>query len=81
MTTVSWLFGELTPRQLQVLRALNDGRINRGRLHGDLEPYLVEGRAVDWVLFSLALRGLVVFDLTGNPWLTSRGEHALNGPD
>ena len=34
MTAVSWLFGELTPRQLQVLRALNDGRINRGRRPG-----------------------------------------------
>jgi hypothetical protein len=64
-----------------VLRVLNDGRINRGRLHGDLEPSLVEGRSVDWVPFSLALRGLVVFDLTGSPWLTRRAEHALSGPD
>jgi hypothetical protein len=71
----------LTPRQYQVLQAVADGRIARGWLLGDLEPYLLEDRDVIGVLRRLVLRRLVLLAPIGPPSLTRRGRRVLDGPD
>jgi hypothetical protein len=71
----------LTPEQYRVLRAVADGRIARGVLLGDLEPYLLDDREVIWPLRRLVLRGLVVLHPIGPPSLTSRGQWVLDSPD
>jgi hypothetical protein len=71
----------LTPRQYQVLQAVADGRIARGWLLGDLEPYLFQDRDVIGVLRGLVLRRLVLLAATGPPRLTRRGRRVLDGPD
>jgi len=76
---VGWLVGDLTAQQLQVLRALRDGRVTRGRLHGDLEPHVLEGRSVSWTVSTLALRGYVAFERLGPAAVTVRGIEMLDG--
>jgi hypothetical protein len=71
----------LTPEQYRVLQAVGDGRVTRAVLLGDLEPYLLDGREVIWVLRRLVLRGLVVLHPIGPPSLTSRGRWILSSPD
>ena len=64
-----------------MLQAVADGRVTRALLLGDLEPFLLDGREVIWVLRRLVLRGLVVLHPIGPPSLTSRGRRILNSPD
>ena len=71
----------LTPEQYRVLQAVSDGRVTRALFLGDLEPYLLDGREVIWVLRRLVLRGLVLLHPSGPPSLTSRGRVVLNSPD
>lgn len=71
----------LTPSQYQVLQAVADGRISRGWLLGDLEPYLFDGRDVIGELRRLVLRRLVLLAPAGPPRLTRRGRRVLDGPD
>lgn len=71
----------LTPRHYEVLQAVADGRICRGWLLGDLEPYLLDGRDVIGDLRRLVLRRLVLLHHAGPPSLTRRGRWVLNASD
>jgi hypothetical protein len=67
--------------QLRVLQAVADGRVDRSLLCGRLEPHLLDGRDVIWVLRSLVLHGLVRLQPVGPPLITRRGRALLDGPD
>ena len=71
----------LTTRQYEVLQAVADGRVCRGWLLGDLEPYLLNGRDVIGELRRLVLRRLVLLHHAGPPSLTRRGRWVLDAPD
>ncbi len=63
----------LTDRQAEVLQAVADERIERGLVHGTLEPHLLEGQDVIWTLRALVIKGLVQLQPIGRPLLTDRG--------
>lgn len=73
--------GWLTPRQWGVLWGIRNGLVSRDFLYGDLAPWLLGGRPVDWPLAGLVLRGLVRLDPLGwsPPALTGRGRQVVNG--
>lgn len=71
---------QLNSRQRAVLLAVAAGRVQRGVLYGDFEPYLLEGRSIGWQLRMLRLRMLVALPPLSPPVLTRLGEttvHAL----
>jgi hypothetical protein len=72
---VSW-WGKKA-QQLRLLEQVQAGAVHRGHLCGDLEPYLLDGRPVSAGLFSLTVRGWVLFDPTGAVHVTRRGQRAL----
>jgi len=67
----------LSAEQCRVLAAVAEGRIDRGYLLGDLEPYLLDGREVIKPLRVLVLHRLVVLRPIGPPDLTGRGRRAI----
>lgn len=69
----------LSTRQIWVLQAVADGRLEHDILLGDLAGFSVDGRSVGWTVIALAVRRLVVFDplQPGPPRLTQRGSAAL----
>lgn len=69
--------GDLTCRQLELLRAVAAGRVTRDALLGDLGPDLLDGRPLGWSIQALAFRGLVVYTFAGTPRLTARGRRVL----
>ena len=71
----------LSTRQLWVLHAVAQHRIDHELLHGDLSGYTLDGRPVSWTLTALAVRGLVAFDpfTPGPPNITVLGIDAING--
>jgi hypothetical protein len=77
----SWRKRQLTPRQSRVLLAVRDQQLATDPLLGRLGPWLLAGEPVEWTLASLVLRGMVAFDLDGEPWLTQTGASRLAGLD
>ena len=68
---------ELTERQLVVLQAVAEDRIERGFVLGTLEPHLLDDRDVIWTLRALVIKGLVRLQPIGSPLLTDRGWMSL----
>ncbi|MFC7621510.1 hypothetical protein [Microlunatus sp. GCM10028923] len=66
----------MTSRQARVLLAVRDQQLAPDPLLGRLGPWLLDGDPTEWTLVTLVLRGLVAFDLDGEPWLTRTGESA-----
>jgi hypothetical protein len=74
---LSW---RIRPRELDVLCGVRDGLVDRDPLHGDLAPWMLGTRPVDWSLTLLVLHGLVrlsAFGL-GPPQITPRGMQVLD---
>jgi hypothetical protein len=72
-----WL---IQPGELEVLRAIGSGLVNRDPLYGDLAPWMLGTRQVSWSVTLLVLHGLVrlgVFGL-GPPQITARGLRMLD---
>ena len=72
-----WL---IKPRELEVLRGIQDGVVNRDPLYGDLAPWMLGTRQVSWSVTLLVLHGLVrlgVFGF-GPPQITARGLRMLD---
>ncbi|GAA3623839.1 hypothetical protein [Microlunatus ginsengisoli] len=69
----------LTTRQVWVLQAVADGRLEYDVLLGELAGFAVDGCPVGWTVIGLAVRGLVVFDplRPGPPRLARRGAAVL----
>ena len=73
-----WL---IQARELEVLRAIRDGLVNRDLQYGDLAPWMLGTRQVSWSVTRLALYGLIrlgAFGL-GSPQITARGLRMLDG--
>lgn len=73
-----WL---IQPRELEVLRGIRDGLVNRDLLYGDLAPWMLGIQQVSWSVTLLALHGLIRLGLFGfgPPELTARGLRMLDG--
>ncbi|HET9647588.1 MAG TPA: hypothetical protein VFP34_05075 [Microlunatus sp.] len=69
----------MTTRQVWVLLAVAESRIDFDPSLPELPCYTVDGRAAQWPLTVLALRGLIMFNpwLPGPPRLTRAGTAAL----
>ena len=70
----------IQPRELQVLRAVRDGLVDRDLLYGDLGPWMLGTRQVSWSITLLILHRLVrlgTFGL-GPPQITARGQRMLD---
>jgi hypothetical protein len=52
-----WL---IKPRELEVLRSIQHGVVNRNPLYGDLAPWMLGKRQVSWSVTLLILHGLVI---------------------
>ena len=73
-----WL---IKTRELEVLRGIRDGVVNRDPLCGDLAPWMLGTRKVSWSVTILIFHGLVrlgVFGL-GPLQITARGLRMLDG--
>ena len=73
--------GLIQPRELEVLRGIRDGLVNRDLLYGDLAPWMLGTRQVSWSVTLLVLHGLIrlgAFGL-GPPQITARGLRMLDG--
>ena len=73
-----WL---IKPRELEVLRGIRDGVVNRDPLYGDLAPWMLGTRQVSWSVTLLIFHGLVrlgVFGL-GPLEMTATGLRMLDG--
>jgi hypothetical protein len=73
-----WL---IQPRELEVLRAIRDGLVDRDPLYGDLAPWMEGTRQVSWPVTLLILHGLVRLGAFGfgPPEITARGLWMLDG--
>jgi hypothetical protein len=73
-----WL---MQPRELEVLRAIRDGLVNRDLLYGDLAPWMFGTRQVSWSVNLLVLHGLVRLGAFGfgPPQITARGMRMFDG--
>ena len=72
-----WL---IQPGELEVLRAIESGLVNRDPQYGDLAPWMLGTRQVSWSVTLLVLHGLVrlgVFGF-GPPQITARGLRMLD---
>lgn len=69
----------LSTRQVWVLQAVADGRVDRDPIYGDLAPHMLGGRSVSCTITGLALRGYVGFEpmLPSCARITPRGLLAL----
>lgn len=67
-----WL---IQPRELEVLRAIRRGLVNRDLLYGDLGPWMLGRRPVSWSVTLLVLHGLIRLGAFGfgPPQITARG--------
>ena len=54
-----WL---IKPRELEVLRGIQDGVVNRDPLYGDLAPWMLGTRQVSWSVT------LLIFQWSGATW-------------
>jgi hypothetical protein len=72
-----WL---IRPRELEVLRGVRDGRVNRDLLYGDLAPWMLGTRQVSWSVTLLVLHGLIRLGAFGfgPPQITARGLRMLD---
>lgn len=61
----------------EVLLAIADQRVTRGVLFGNLEPFRLDGRTVDWQVRALVLRALASALPLGAPALTRRGHRTV----
>jgi hypothetical protein len=70
----------IQPRELQVLCAVRDGLVDRDPQYGDLAPWMLGTRPVDWSVTLLALHGLVRLGAFGfgPPQITARGLRMLD---
>jgi hypothetical protein len=68
-------------RELEVLRAIRDGLVNRDLQYGDLAPWMLGTRPVSWSVTLLALHGLIRLGALGlgPPKITARGLRMLDG--
>ena len=73
-----WL---IQARELEVLRAIRDGLVNRDLQYGDLAPWMLGTRPVSWSVTLLALHGLIRLGAFGfgPPEMTARGLRVLDG--
>lgn len=73
-----WL---IQARELEVLRAIRDGLVNRDLQYGDLAPWMLGTRPVSWSVTLLALHGLIRLGAFGfGPTeITARGLRMLDG--
>lgn len=73
-----WL---IQPRELEVLRAIRRGLVNRDLLYGDLAPWMLGRRPVSWSVTLLVLHGLIRLGAFGfgPPQITARGLRMLEG--
>ena len=73
-----WL---IQTRELEVLRAIRDGLVNRDLQYGDLAPWMLGTRPVSWSVALLALHGLIRLGALGlgPPQITPRGLRMLDG--
>jgi hypothetical protein len=72
-----WL---IQPRELDVLRAIGYGLVNRDPQYGDLAPWMLGTRQVSWSVTLLVLHGLVRLGVLGlgPPQITARGLRMLD---
>lgn len=72
-----WL---IQPHELEVLRAIRDGLVNRDLLYGDLAPWMFGTRQVSWSVTLLILHGLIRIGAFGfgPPQITARGLRMLD---
>ena len=72
-----WL---IQPGELEVLRAIGSGLVNRDPLYGDLAPWMLGTRQVSWSVTLLVLHGLVRLGVLGlgPPQITARGRRMLD---
>jgi hypothetical protein len=68
------------PDDLEVLRAVGDGLVDRDPLYGDLGPWMLGTRRVSWSVTRLVLNGLVWLGAFGfgPPQITARGLRMLD---
>ena len=73
-----WL---IQPRELEVLRAIRDGLVDRDLQYGDLAPWMLGTRQVSWSVTLLILHGLIRLGAFGfgPPQITARGLRMLDG--
>jgi hypothetical protein len=73
-----WL---IQPGELEVLRAIRDGLVDRDLLYGDLAPWMLGTRQVSWSVTLLILHGLIRLGPVGfgPPQITARGLRMLDG--
>ncbi len=73
-----WL---IQPRELEVLRGIRDGLVNRDLLYGDLAPWMLGTRQVSWSVALLVLHDLIRLGALGlgPPQITARGLRMLDG--
>jgi hypothetical protein len=71
----------IQPRELQVLYAVRDGLVHRDPQYGDLAPWMLGTRPVDWSVTLLVLHRLVRLGAFGfgPPQITQRGRDLLDG--
>ena len=72
-----WL---IQPRELEVLRAIRDGLVDRDLQYGDLGPWMLGTREVSWSVTLLIVHGLIRLGLFGfgPPQITARGLRMLD---
>ena len=70
----------IKPRELEVLRAVRDGLVDRDLLYGDLAPWMLGTRQVSLSITLLVLHGLVRLGACGfgPPQITARGLRMLD---
>jgi hypothetical protein len=73
----------IQPRELEVLRAIRDGLVNRDLIYGDLAPWMLGTRPVSWSVTLLVLHGLIRLGAFGfgPPQITARGLRVLGWTD
>jgi hypothetical protein len=70
----------IQPLELDVLRAIPRGLVNRDLQYGDLAPWMLGTRQVSWSVTLLVLHGLIRLGAFGSgpPQITARGLQVLN---
>lgn len=70
----------IRPDDLEVLRAVGDGLVDRDPMYGDLGPWMSGRRQVSWSVTRLVLNGLVWLGAFGfrPPQITARGLRMLD---
>jgi len=70
----------IQPRELEVLRAVRDGLVNRDLLFGDLAPWMLGTRDVSWSITLLVFHGMVRLGAFGfgPPQISAQGLRLLD---